>query len=74
MNGWFIEIARQVPSLLVMAFIVVKFLESNKERGQVLKDISDQCHDVQRRSMETIQENTKILAGLAEIVRDCRKR
>jgi hypothetical protein len=46
------EVAKQVPSLIVLAVVVFMFLEREDERMAHLDTISGHCHDVQRDNIE----------------------
>ncbi len=56
-----IEIAKQVPALGVLAWIVYKFLGHLHKRDSILKDISNQCHQVQGCATEAVNKNSEIL-------------
>lgn len=53
------ELAKQVPSLVILAWIVWKF-------AGVLKDQSAACHEVQKASNACINENSRVLGQVSE--------
>lgn len=67
------KLAEQVPSLVVLVFLVFKFLSYLKEdrirTEKHLETLAASCHQVQREASSAIKENTKRLAGIAEILR-----
>lgn len=62
MEKLLLELAAEVPGLVVVVIIILKFLKTNKE-------ISDECHRHQRESTEALKENTKMLGRVAECLR-----
>ncbi len=58
------EIATQVPSLIVMAYIVVIFLKRIKESEQFFRDL-------QKESNAVIIENTKTNGEIIQVIRKC---
>ena len=57
-------IFEHAPSILALLIMVGMFLRYLGKRDQVLKEISDVCHENQRGSTMAIKENT---AALSEI-------
>lgn len=87
MDSTLLEIAKQVPSLMVLAVLTRWFLTYMKERdaqllaheekrdeqlAKVLSGIGDDCHNVQRDSIEVMKEVREELgasrAATAELV------
>jgi len=62
------KIVEQVPSLGVLAFIVVQFLRHLRARDETLKEISDRCHDCNRDAQVCIQENSKVLGEVGTVL------
>ena len=52
---------------LVVIYMLVKiFLKHLEKRDEVLKEIGHTCHDVQPRSIEAINDNSKVLGQVME--------
>ena len=67
------ELIKQVPALGVLAWIVYLFLKdrraAEKERLTALKDICDDCHEIQKRGLDSIDRNTEVLGAVNEQLR-----
>lgn len=72
------EVVKQIPALAVLAWLVHKGLSSLQERDQAfaraLNEIGKDCHSVQERAIDAIQENTRMMGKveslLAEVLRE----
>ena len=60
------EIVNQVPALGVLAFIVVKFLQSHKQVAQHLDNMQDRCHKLQERALNSMDANTEVLGEVKQ--------
>lgn len=58
------NMAQKAPELGVMAFMVWVFLKHLRQGDQVLRDISQGCHEVQRDAIAAINENSRVLASV----------
>jgi hypothetical protein len=58
------EIAKQVPALAVLAFVVFLFLERQKEQMAHIDLVSSQCHEVQR---DSIAANMALVNAINEL-------
>ena len=56
------ELVKQIPSLSVLAFLVMKFLVSLKDRDIALSELNKQCHDFQSGMQEKHRENVAVMA------------
>lgn len=76
------ELARQVPNLLVLAWIVFTFLKRQKEmeasfsehmkqRDRVIMDIHADYKAYERETNEVIRANTVSLIDVANVMKDC---
>jgi hypothetical protein len=70
LNGraFYKEIAKQVPALLVLAFVVWIFCERHTEQMAHIDVVSNHCHEVQRQSIETNLALVKALGELRAVV------
>ena len=68
-DGLFSQLATQIPSLTILVIIVCFFLRYLIKRDEVLKDISERCHEVQRDAIKTMHENSKALGEISIILR-----
>lgn len=55
------NIMEQVPALAVLAFIVYDQRKYMEKRDVVHRDIATECHDIQKKAIEVIQENSRVL-------------
>lgn len=76
MESVIVEIAKQSPSIVVIAFIVMQFLRHLGKMNETLKEISGECHQLQRESheihrasTEAIRENTRVLG---QVIQACK--
>ena len=76
MESFWIELAKQIPSLAVLCILVVLFIRHMKDEGDrgermekeksvVLKQISDACHESQK---ELVRETTETIARATTII------
>jgi len=67
--GYWVEVAKRAPDLLVLGAIVYVFLKHIEKSQQAthtsMKEISDQCHSTQRRGQDVIEKNSESLLGCA---------
>ncbi len=68
-EDFFAQLATQVPSLGVLVVVVVIFLRHLNKRDELLGDISEKCHEVQRDAINTIKENSRVLGEMSVILR-----
>tara|TARA_R100000306_G_scaffold61940_1_gene66262 strand:- start:516 stop:776 length:261 start_codon:yes stop_codon:yes gene_type:complete len=68
MQSALVEVAKQVPALVVMAFVVFGFLRAMSRRDIVVKTVGDTCREVQRDSIKVMQENTRMLGRVVGIL------
>ena len=70
---WLTRVAAQVPALCIFAWVVHKmlarFFEHLKQRDEVLKEISGQCHSVQRESHDVMKEASKTMGAVGVYLR-----
>lgn len=73
MDNLVVEIAKQVPALLVLAFIVRVFLGHLKERDaslqKTLSHMGDSCHKVQEDAVGVMREVKEELGRTRELYR-----
>ena len=55
-----IEVVKQAPALIVLVWLVRHFLAHLQKRDEVLKELGDACHVVQREAIETIRQNSAL--------------
>lgn len=70
------EVAKQIPAMLLMGFLVLKFLDFTEKKEkffitymqsrdasleEILKHIGDDCHAVQRDAITAMNRNTEVL-------------
>ena len=71
------SVIQQVPALAIfaglMAFIVKKFMEYMTFRDELIKDISNHCHEVQGKATQAMVDNNKVLTELTRAVDELRK-
>jgi len=76
MDSLWAEVAKQIPSLAVLCFLVIAFIKHltaegdrgermESSRNKALKEISDSCHESQR---EIVKETTMALARAATVI------
>ena len=68
-SGLLVEVAKQVPALIVCAFIVVTFIRYLMKRDEVLQHLGDECHKAQRDANHAINENSKALGEISAVLR-----
>jgi len=68
MDNVVFEIAKQVPALGVFAFIVVKFLQAQKQMSAHLDVMQQRCHQLQERSLNCMSDNTEILGEVKQVL------
>lgn len=88
MDPLFVEAAKQVPSLAVLVFIVIKFLafvrETEVARSSSLEALGDTCHAFQERlgnatqkvidrNSEALEKNTEAMTRIEVILDDIDK-
>jgi len=66
MTEYVIEIAKQVPALLVLVWMVRVFINYLSRRDDLLAKIGDNCHIVQREATQALRENTQMLGEMRE--------
>ena len=66
-----LQIAERVPALLALVFLVVNFMRYQKHRDDVIKEVSDKCHEQQKSATEAMVKNTEMLGRVAETIRSC---
>ena len=73
MNGVIEEILKQFPSAAAIIYVVVHMLSSMNKRDQLfherLKEVSDNCHEIQEKAINTMNKNAEALASFKEVVR-----
>ena len=62
------EAARQVPSLAVLVVLVIYFLRALDRRDSTIKSIADSCHASQAAATAAVQENTRVLGRVGEVL------
>lgn len=62
MDTHWVDVAKQVPSLGVLVWLVVYFLRHMKEMSESTKDIASSCHDFQK---ELTNENHAVMNRMA---------
>lgn len=77
---WAIDVLKQVPALAVLAWLVHRglenqkhvaemFLERLRNRDEVLRQIEQNCHALQKDAIKAIVTNTAALAEIREALR-----
>jgi hypothetical protein len=73
MNNVVEEILKQFPSAAAIIYVVVHMLSSMNKRDQMfhdrLKEVSDNCHDIQEKAINAMNKNSDALASFKEVVR-----
>ena len=69
MYNWLTEAARQAPALIIFAAMVYIFLRHLQTKERASAEMAKRCHDVQEKSFEAINENTKMLGEVSVILR-----
>ena len=69
MYDWVTEAAKQAPALIILAVMVYVFLRHLQSKEKASADMAKRCHDVQEKSFEAINENTKMLGEVSVILR-----
>ena len=64
------EIAKEVPSLAVLVFIVYVFLKHISQSAQAMKDIHLDCHDTQAKSVAALDRFGEKMDHLADVVEE----
>ena len=67
--SWVAEAAKQIPALLVLVFLIHKFLKYLIKRDEALEGISEQCHKVQRDAIEAIKQNSRALGEVSVLLK-----
>lgn len=65
MNEALLEVARQVPGLLALVWLVWKMMGVVRHFTDTVQTMQASCHTVQRESVAAISANTEVLRGLA---------
>ncbi len=68
------DAARQVPGLVVLVVLVVAFMRHMKHRDQLLKDISERCHQLQDNAHKIIEKATSVIEENSKVVGACNER
>lgn len=83
METWLIELAKQVPSLIVLAWLVFQHQTAIKEQREsfltqqnsrdiaftsAITNMAQQCHAVQKRSTTTLERSTRVLGRMEVVV------
>lgn len=68
MDQWVGEIVKQAPSLGVLAFIVVKFLQLIRSNQQVMQVIDSKHRELHVRTLDCIDKNTEVLGQVKETI------
>lgn len=68
MTEWLSEAAKQVPSLVVMGWIVITFLRHMAKRDETIQALADQCHAVQREGHAVIKESMREMGEVKEAI------
>lgn len=67
-----IELAKQVPALVVLVWLVHRFLSYLKTQNEFLKTAQTECHkvtkEVTKESNEAIRESARALGGLQTVL------
>jgi len=56
-----VEIAKQVPALLILGWVVLAFLKAMSRRDDTANKVADNCHLTQRDAIKAMQENSRVL-------------
>ena len=70
MDQFLIEIATQVPNLGALIFLVRWFLAHLANRDATLREIQENCHSVQRESVEAMKDTARTLGIASKIISD----
>lgn len=66
------ELIKQVPSLAVLVFMTIKFLEQQKSEREAtqafLASMADDCHAVHRESTRAVKQCSRIMGRVLERV------
>ncbi len=70
------ELVKQVPALVVLVFVVIRFLRHIGERDRqfeaVIARVSGQCHEVQQAASRAIESNTVAVAEIRPVLAEVR--
>ena len=64
MDTLLVEVAKQVPALTVLAFIVWAFIRFLAQASSAMQDIHRECHSTQERATVALERNTDALDRL----------
>lgn len=83
MDELFLEIAKQVPAIVVIAYLVIHFIRSDKEQrdaflaamdkrdeafGRIIQSMGDECHLVQQKCVDSLDRNTRVLGRMEAVI------
>lgn len=68
MEMLFVEVAKQVPALMVLCYIVFVFVRYLGSRDQTLKEIGESCHMVQQKSIDVMQEVNRSIGEMTATI------
>ena len=70
MDEFLIEVGKQVPNLGALIFLVRWFLSHLANRDATLREIQENCHAVQRESVEAMRDTARTLGIAGKIISD----
>lgn len=65
------RLIEQAPALVIMAFIVVKFLQAAKVWQEMFKSIDSKNREIYVRTLDCIDKNTEALTSMKETLSQC---
>ena len=68
MDATLSELAKQIPSLLVLCWMLREFLKAMSKRDDVLKEISEQWKKSQEDAVAVVKENSVVLGKTAHVM------
>ena len=68
MDAVLTEAARHVPSLVVLVVLVVQFLRALDRCDETIRAIADTCYAAQEQASQAIQDNTRVLGRVGEVL------
>lgn len=63
------SLVADVPNLAILGVIVWMFIKYLMKKDSLNERIADSCHEVQNRAIKSIDENTRVLGEVGEMLR-----
>jgi hypothetical protein len=77
-----LQVVERTPALIALIYLTIQFgrhqrhiheghMAYQRHRDELIKEVSERCHEQQQAATDAMSRNTEVLAHVVEVLRSC---